>query len=217
MAGSRIALEVGTHSPWVSRYLRAMGREVIVANARKVITQSVRKNDRIDAEQLARLARVDLWSPIRHGPEQAQVDLAMIRARSNSPNRGSRQANRRAGSGFRPVTAARPVYRVAPQTCGKPADERGRPWLEHLCGTASRQRLTWRLIVGWIRKRGRQAVKVRDVIKAPEKARWHHVGIIRVENVKLRSQARAVGSDVNCGAILRARSTSIRGSGRKTR
>jgi transposase len=83
---SRVALEVGTHSPWVSRWLASMGHEVIVANAHKVklITQSVRKNDRIDARQLARLARVDpkLLSPIRHRGEQAQRDLAVIRARA---------------------------------------------------------------------------------------------------------------------------------------
>jgi transposase len=86
MAGSRIALEVGTHSPWVSRQLTALGHEVIVANAHKVklITQSVRKNDRVDARQLARLARADaaLLSPIRHRGEAAQVDLAVIRARA---------------------------------------------------------------------------------------------------------------------------------------
>jgi len=86
MPASRIALEVGTHSPWVSRHLASMGHEVIVANAHKVklITQSVRKNDRMDARQLARLARVDpkLLSPIRHRGEQAQRDLAVIRARA---------------------------------------------------------------------------------------------------------------------------------------
>jgi transposase len=86
MPSSRIALEVGTHSPWVSRHLRKMGHEVIVANSHKVklITQSVHKNDRIDAEQLARLARVDpkLLSPIQHRGEAAQADLAVIRARA---------------------------------------------------------------------------------------------------------------------------------------
>jgi len=86
MAPSRIALEVGTHSPWVSRQLRAMGHEVIMANPRKVrlITQSVKKNDRMDAEQLARLARVDpkLLAPIRHRGAEAQGDLAIIRARA---------------------------------------------------------------------------------------------------------------------------------------
>jgi transposase len=86
MPPSRIALEVGTHSPWVSRHLASMGHEVIVANSHnvKLITQSVRKNDRIDARQLARLARVDpkLLSPIRHRGEEAQRDLAVIRARA---------------------------------------------------------------------------------------------------------------------------------------
>src|SRR5512136_2599630 len=30
----RMAMEVGTHSPWVSRLLKSLGHEVIVANAR---------------------------------------------------------------------------------------------------------------------------------------------------------------------------------------
>jgi transposase len=85
MPPCRIALEVGTHSPWVSRYLSGLGHEVIVANAREVayITRSTRKSDRLDAEKLARLARVDvkLLSPIRHRSEQAQADRAILRAR----------------------------------------------------------------------------------------------------------------------------------------
>jgi len=36
MVRSRIALEVGTHSPRVSRLLESLGHEVIVANARRV-------------------------------------------------------------------------------------------------------------------------------------------------------------------------------------
>lgn len=86
MARSRVALEVGTHSPWASRHIAGLGHEVIVANAHKVklITQSVKKNDRMDAQQLARLARVDpqLLSPIRHRGAEAQADLAVIRARA---------------------------------------------------------------------------------------------------------------------------------------
>ena len=86
MPSSRVALEVGTHSPWVSRQIAGVGHEVIVANPHKVklITQSVRKNDRIDAQKLARLARVDpkLLSPIRHRGAEAQADLAVIRARA---------------------------------------------------------------------------------------------------------------------------------------
>ncbi len=32
----RIAIEAGTHSPWVSRVLEGRGHEVLVANARKL-------------------------------------------------------------------------------------------------------------------------------------------------------------------------------------
>lgn len=55
---ARIAIEVGTHSPWVSRLLRGLGHEIIAANPRqvKLITESSRKDDRLDAQTLARLA-----------------------------------------------------------------------------------------------------------------------------------------------------------------
>lgn len=86
MAGCRIAIEVGTHSPWVSRELKKYGHEVIVANARqvKLISQSSRKNDKLDAQLLARLARMDpaLLRPIRHRSEEAQSDLRVIRGRA---------------------------------------------------------------------------------------------------------------------------------------
>jgi transposase len=82
---TRIAIEVGTHSPWVSRLLDELGHEVIVANARqvKLIRENRRKNDREDAMILARLARLDpaLLKPIRHRGPQAQADLALLRAR----------------------------------------------------------------------------------------------------------------------------------------
>src|SRR5215207_3086341 len=50
-APMRIAIETGTHSPWVSRLLEECGHEVLVANARKVrlIYGEGRKNDKIDA------------------------------------------------------------------------------------------------------------------------------------------------------------------------
>ena len=85
MARCRIALEAGGHSPWVSRQLEALGHEVIVANPRNVrlIGESTRKDDRLDARTLARLARIDpmLLSPVRHRGAEAQADLAVIRAR----------------------------------------------------------------------------------------------------------------------------------------
>ena len=86
MRRCRVAMEVGTHSPWLSRWLGSLGFEVIVANARQVqlISASSRKNDRMDAQLLARLARVDpqLLRPIRHRSEQAQADLMTIRIRA---------------------------------------------------------------------------------------------------------------------------------------
>jgi transposase len=82
----RIALETGTHSPWVSRQLSQMGHEVIVAHARNVrlIGESSRKDDQLDARTLARLARIDpgLLGPVRHRSAQAQIHLTVIRARA---------------------------------------------------------------------------------------------------------------------------------------
>src|SRR6185437_6604054 len=61
MPRRRIALGTRKHSPWVSRLLSELGHEVIVAHARKVrlIGESRRKDDRLDARTLARLARID--------------------------------------------------------------------------------------------------------------------------------------------------------------
>ena len=82
----RIAMETGTHSPWVSRLLTALGHEVIVGHAQKVrlITKSRKKDDRLDARTLARLARIDpqLLSPVKHRSAQAQLHLTEIRARA---------------------------------------------------------------------------------------------------------------------------------------
>src|SRR5262249_56258617 len=83
---SRVALETGTHSPWISRLLSDLGHEVIVAHARKVrlIGESRKKGDRLDAQTLARLARIDpqLLCPVKHRSAQAQADLMVIRARA---------------------------------------------------------------------------------------------------------------------------------------
>src|SRR5215210_7602730 len=57
----RIAIEAGTHSPWTSRVLEECSHEVLVANPRKtrLIYTNTRKTDEVDAENLARLARLD--------------------------------------------------------------------------------------------------------------------------------------------------------------
>src|ERR1700686_952042 len=85
-ARMRIALEAGTHSPWVSRLLKSYGHQVIVANPRKIptLTKSESKNDRNDAEQLARMAAFDpkLLHPIEHRSPERQQDLNLIHIRS---------------------------------------------------------------------------------------------------------------------------------------
>lgn len=85
MAPARVALETGTHSPWVSRLIAACGHEVIVANARelRLIYKNPKKSDRLDAENLARTARLDpkLLHPVEHRTVEIQTDLALLRAR----------------------------------------------------------------------------------------------------------------------------------------
>jgi transposase len=86
MPRCRIALETGMHSPWVSRVLSELGHEVIVAHARNVrlIGESRKMDDRLDARTLARLARIDpqLLCPVKHRSAKAQSDLTVIRAAS---------------------------------------------------------------------------------------------------------------------------------------
>lgn len=81
----RIALEAGTHSPWVSQLLEGLGHDVIVANPRRLrlIYTNRRKNDRVDARYLAQVARLDprLLAPIRHRGEEARAALALLRSR----------------------------------------------------------------------------------------------------------------------------------------
>ena len=82
---SRVVMEVSTHSRWVSAFFTQHEHAVIVANARelKALSGNPRKSDRVDAELLARLGRVDpeLLHPLRHRGEEAQCDLAVLRAR----------------------------------------------------------------------------------------------------------------------------------------
>ncbi len=67
---ARVAMEAGTHSIWISEQLQELGHEVIVANVRELraISHSDRKSDQVDAEKLARYARLDpnILRPIAH-------------------------------------------------------------------------------------------------------------------------------------------------------
>lgn len=84
-AGALVAYEVGSHSPWMTHVVRSLGLDPLVANARKLsyISRNDKKNDRADAETLARLARVDpkLLCPIRHRSMQTQGHRVLLRAR----------------------------------------------------------------------------------------------------------------------------------------
>lgn len=81
----KVVIEVGTHSTWISRLLEECGHEVLVANPRKtrLIYGDKRKTDKLDAQKLARLARVDpkLLYPIEHRGEESQAHLALIHSR----------------------------------------------------------------------------------------------------------------------------------------
>jgi transposase len=85
MSRCRVVLEVGTHSPWVSRLLEDCGHETIVANPRQVrlIAESHDKHDRLDAERLARLARIDvrILGPVQHRSEETQCVRAQLQGR----------------------------------------------------------------------------------------------------------------------------------------
>lgn len=80
-----IAMEAGTHSPWISLALSEMGFDVLVGNPRKLraIWTSERKSDTRDAEMLARIARFDkkLFHPIKHRNKDSQAMLAVLKSR----------------------------------------------------------------------------------------------------------------------------------------
>ena len=84
-ASALVVLEAGSHSPWISRLITDSGHETIVANPRRLrlIYQNDRKSDRVDAESLARVGRLDprLLCPVKHRGAEAQADLALLRSR----------------------------------------------------------------------------------------------------------------------------------------
>jgi transposase len=85
MPHARIALEAGTHSIWLSQQLQEYGHEVLVANVTELhaIVRNISKSDQVDAEKLARYARLDprILRPITHRSVEAQRALTLVRAR----------------------------------------------------------------------------------------------------------------------------------------
>ena len=82
---ARAVIEVGTHSAWIQEVIAGRGHEVLVANPRLMegSKRRKRKNDRIDANKLARLGRVDPQSlyPMQHRGREVLQDLVLLRAR----------------------------------------------------------------------------------------------------------------------------------------
>jgi transposase len=104
----RIALEVGTHSPWTSDLLEQQGHDVYVANPRKMGgRKNRRKNDQLDAEMLARQVRSDPSQlyPISHRREKTRQGLVLLRARDAMVNARTKLVNGARGlvksSGYR--------------------------------------------------------------------------------------------------------------------
>jgi transposase len=85
MPPARLVLEAGTHSLWASRLLEEVGHEVIVANPRmlRFIYGNDSKNDRADANYLARVGKLDpgLLHPIVHRSEEVMAHRALLRSR----------------------------------------------------------------------------------------------------------------------------------------
>src|ERR1700688_2908845 len=83
----RVAMEAEAHSIWVSEQIQELGHEVIVANVRELraISHSDRKSDKVDAEKIARYARLDpeILRPISHRTVAQQETLTLIRARDS--------------------------------------------------------------------------------------------------------------------------------------
>lgn len=81
---ARVVIEAGGQSQWISEFVTALGHEVIVASSTALGSKKQRrKNDRNDAERLARKGRSDPkeLKPIKHRHSNTQYDLAVIRAR----------------------------------------------------------------------------------------------------------------------------------------
>jgi transposase len=137
----RVALECGTHSPWVSRLLEQLGHQVLVANARKIraITASESKNDRNDAEKLARFAAHDpkLLSPVQHRSQERQLDLNLIRARSTLVRARTMIVNAvrglvKSAGGRLPACSTESLPARAPATIPPPLAEVAIPLLEQI-------------------------------------------------------------------------------------
>ena len=86
MKGCKLLMEVGTHSPWMQRFLRTMDIDARVCESRAAaeLNKHGRKTDARDAEILSELLRTNsaLVTLIEHRSQEQQAIWAQIEARS---------------------------------------------------------------------------------------------------------------------------------------
>jgi transposase len=89
-------IEAGTHSPWLSRLLQELGHECLVANPAILHRKGRKKNDRLDAERLARRGRSDPkeLEVVQHASAAVQAEMAIIHSRRSLVDARTRLINR---------------------------------------------------------------------------------------------------------------------------
>lgn len=84
---SRVIFEAGPHALWVGELLGELGHEVVACHPRRVrlIAESRNKNDRVDAELLARLSLSDLEliRPIQQRTRKTLEQRSIVRCRAS--------------------------------------------------------------------------------------------------------------------------------------
>ena len=84
-AGMRVVLEAGCHSNWVYRLLQRLQHEPLMADTHRLalITPSLSKDDRTDAERLAELGlrRPEMLNPVQPPSLETQSDRTVLKAR----------------------------------------------------------------------------------------------------------------------------------------
>ena len=84
-AGMRVVCEAGTHANWVYRLLGRLEHEPLMADTHRLalITQSLSKDDRTDAERLAELGlrMPAMLNPVKPASRETQSDRAVLKAR----------------------------------------------------------------------------------------------------------------------------------------
>jgi transposase len=142
IAATTVVLETGTHSPWMSRDISERGHRALVASAREVsrVLKNKKKNDRRDAEQLARLAAADekLLGLVEHRSEQAQLMLGKMKVRQQLIQSRTRLCNEARGlvksHGYRlvKIEPERMTQLAVAGTIPKELEELIRPLLKHV-------------------------------------------------------------------------------------